>query len=59
MLKKPLPRNDLMKRKYFLTILNLKSAAISINPKRLWLLGKGTSGREERTRGTASAMRVV
>ena len=37
MLKTPRPRNERMKRKYLMTILNLKSAARSINPKSLGL----------------------
>lgn len=35
MLKKPLPKNDFKKRKYFLMILKLKSEPKSINPKSL------------------------
>lgn len=34
-MKNPLPKNDRINKKYFLTILNLKSAANSINPNSL------------------------
>ncbi len=40
MLKNPLPKKDFKKRKYFLMILKLKSAASNISPNSLFMDNK-------------------